>query len=199
MCEIADLRTPYCCCLCVPVTSYGQWAVVTGATDGIGKAYAIEFAKKGMNVLIISRHSIAKDSDGNELTDDDGNKLSKLDKVKAEIEDAAPKVPHDTHSTRRGSGVTRPNAYCSLCMCVCLFQATVDTHVIDFANFTAEDLAETREVLSELDIGVLVNNVGVNWKHPKYVNMPCCFRTELAVAMNTNVSLRSLCVLQVLY
>lgn len=85
----------------VPVPSYGQWAVVTGATDGIGKAYAIEFAKKGMNVLIISRHSIAKDSDGNELTDDDGNKLSKLDKVKAEIEDAAPKVPHDTQHKER--------------------------------------------------------------------------------------------------
>lgn len=33
----------------------GKWAIVTGATDGIGKAYAFELAKKGMNVLIISR------------------------------------------------------------------------------------------------------------------------------------------------
>nr|XP_006124540.1 very-long-chain 3-oxoacyl-CoA reductase isoform X2 [Pelodiscus sinensis]XP_014429738.1 very-long-chain 3-oxoacyl-CoA reductase isoform X1 [Pelodiscus sinensis] len=33
----------------------GAWAVVTGATDGIGKAYAEELAKHGMNVVLISR------------------------------------------------------------------------------------------------------------------------------------------------
>lgn len=32
-----------------------SWAVITGATDGIGLAYAHEFAKKGYNLLIISR------------------------------------------------------------------------------------------------------------------------------------------------
>jgi len=34
---------------------YGDWAVVTGATDGIGFAYAERFASKGMNVVLISR------------------------------------------------------------------------------------------------------------------------------------------------
>jgi hypothetical protein len=29
---------------------YGEWAVVTGATDGIGKAIAKELSKKGMKV-----------------------------------------------------------------------------------------------------------------------------------------------------
>lgn len=29
--------------------------VITGATDGIGKAFTIELAKKGFNVLLVSR------------------------------------------------------------------------------------------------------------------------------------------------
>jgi len=33
----------------------GSWAVVTGATDGIGKAYAEQLAKRGLNVVLISR------------------------------------------------------------------------------------------------------------------------------------------------
>ena len=32
---------------------YGSWAVVTGATDGIGKAYCVELAKKGMSLKTI--------------------------------------------------------------------------------------------------------------------------------------------------
>ncbi|XP_033118372.1 very-long-chain 3-oxoacyl-CoA reductase-like [Anneissia japonica] len=33
----------------------GKWAVVTGATDGIGKAYAEQLAKLGLNIVLISR------------------------------------------------------------------------------------------------------------------------------------------------
>lgn len=33
----------------------GEWAVVTGSTDGIGKAYAEELAKCGMKVVLVSR------------------------------------------------------------------------------------------------------------------------------------------------
>ncbi|KAK8388537.1 hypothetical protein O3P69_020489 [Scylla paramamosain] len=37
------------------VETYGKWAVVTGSTDGIGKEYAKELAKRGMNLVLISR------------------------------------------------------------------------------------------------------------------------------------------------
>lgn len=33
----------------------GKWAVITGSTDGIGKAYAEELAKRGLNIILISR------------------------------------------------------------------------------------------------------------------------------------------------
>jgi 17beta-estradiol 17-dehydrogenase / very-long-chain 3-oxoacyl-CoA reductase len=39
----------------VDVRKYGSWAVVTGASDGIGKAYSFELAKRGLNVVLISR------------------------------------------------------------------------------------------------------------------------------------------------
>lgn len=37
------------------VKSYGKWAAVTGATDGIGLAYCHEFARNNLNVILISR------------------------------------------------------------------------------------------------------------------------------------------------
>ncbi|XP_001651272.2 inactive hydroxysteroid dehydrogenase-like protein 1 isoform X1 [Aedes aegypti] len=39
-----------------PLTEkYGPWAVITGATDGIGKRYAEILASKGMNIMLLSR------------------------------------------------------------------------------------------------------------------------------------------------
>ncbi|VEN56439.1 unnamed protein product [Callosobruchus maculatus] len=38
------------------VKKYGPWALVTGSTDGIGKAYAFELARKGLNVVLVSRN-----------------------------------------------------------------------------------------------------------------------------------------------
>ncbi|XP_057652964.1 inactive hydroxysteroid dehydrogenase-like protein 1 [Diorhabda carinulata] len=35
---------------------FGPWALVTGSTDGIGKAYALELAKRGINIVLVSRN-----------------------------------------------------------------------------------------------------------------------------------------------
>lgn len=34
----------------------GAWAIVTGATDGIGKEFAFQLAKAGFNILIVARN-----------------------------------------------------------------------------------------------------------------------------------------------
>ncbi|EXB82449.1 Inactive hydroxysteroid dehydrogenase-like protein 1 [Morus notabilis] len=36
---------------------YGSWAMVTGATDGIGKAFAYQLAKQGLNLILVGRNS----------------------------------------------------------------------------------------------------------------------------------------------
>ncbi|XP_063800301.1 inactive hydroxysteroid dehydrogenase-like protein 1 [Pseudophryne corroboree] len=39
------------------IKQYGEWAVVTGATDGIGKAYAEELASHGVNIILLGRNT----------------------------------------------------------------------------------------------------------------------------------------------
>lgn len=104
---------------CNPAKRYakaGSWAVVTGASDGIGRAFAEELAKKGMNVCIIARTK------------------SKLDEVAEEI-------------TKRGA------------------QAKVV--VFDFADATPHQYKKLFTELDSIQIGVLVNNVGINYLYGK--------------------------------
>merc|ERR1719187_227646 len=37
-------------------TSYGDWALITGCTGGIGKAYSTALAEKGLNIVLVSRN-----------------------------------------------------------------------------------------------------------------------------------------------
>ena len=60
----------------------GKWAVVTGATDGIGLAMAEEFLRKGLSVLLISRSPEKLEQCSQDLTakcTKDGSKVKTLD------------------------------------------------------------------------------------------------------------------------
>ncbi|XP_069601562.1 17-beta-hydroxysteroid dehydrogenase type 3 isoform X2 [Ranitomeya imitator] len=87
----------------------GEWAVVTGAGDGIGKAYSVELANRGMNIVMISRT------------------FEKMQKIAMEIE----------QNTRRKV-------------------------LIIEADFTKTEIYKhIEESLKGLEIGILVNNVGM--------------------------------------
>ena len=97
----------------------GKWAVVTGATDGIGKAYAMALAKKGMSVVLISRTE------------------AKLKEVQGEI-------------IAKG------------------YSGDVTFIVCDYSKFDQTSKAAVKKVIDELEIGVLVNNVGVSYRYPLF-------------------------------
>ncbi|XP_078531814.1 17-beta-hydroxysteroid dehydrogenase type 3 isoform X2 [Lissotriton helveticus] len=89
--------------------SMGEWAVVTGAGDGIGKAYSFELARRGLNVVMISRTE------------------SKLQIAATEIE-----------------------------------ESTGQKVKIIQADFTKDNIyADIKNGLEGLEIGILVNNVGM--------------------------------------
>ncbi|ETI27338.1 hypothetical protein G647_09528 [Cladophialophora carrionii CBS 160.54] len=56
----------------------GSWAVITGASDGIGKEYALQLAKKGFNLVLVSRTA------------------SKLDSLSSQIRTSSPDVSVET-------------------------------------------------------------------------------------------------------
>ncbi|XP_072291779.1 very-long-chain 3-oxoacyl-CoA reductase-A [Eucyclogobius newberryi] len=94
----------------------GKWAVVTGATDGIGKSYAEELARRGFALMLISRSQ------------------DKLDDVAKSIEEQ--------------------------------FHVETRTIAVDFGK--ADIYPKIEAGLSGLEIGILVNNVGVSYHYPEY-------------------------------
>lgn len=97
----------------------GDWAVVTGASDGLGKAFSIELARQGFNVMLVSRTK------------------SKLDDVAAE----------------------------------CAKQSSdIKTKVVafDFSTAGQQEYKKLAIEVEALEVGVLVNNVGINYEFPKF-------------------------------
>ncbi|XP_075064539.1 very-long-chain 3-oxoacyl-CoA reductase-like [Mixophyes fleayi] len=105
------------------LSQYGRWAVVTGATDGIGKAYARELAKRGLDIVLISRT------------------LDKLQKVATEIEKEFGRK----------------------------------TRIIQMDFTKGSDLYQMiQEQVKGLEIGILVNNVGmkISENPAKFLDVP---------------------------
>merc|ERR1719153_2093385 len=97
------------------VEKFGEWAVVTGCTGGIGREYALGLAKKGMNMVLVSRSR------------------QKLEVLEKEI--------------------------------LKMYKVKTMIIVADFTDIEVLDkiVEEIRE--SKVDIGVLVNNVGILGPH----------------------------------
>ncbi len=51
---------------------YGPWAVIAGASEGTGSAYAEQLAALGINLVLVSRRQEALDSLGNRLAEEHG-------------------------------------------------------------------------------------------------------------------------------
>lgn len=117
---------------------FGKWVVITGATDGIGKAYAFAFAKRGLSVVLISRTE------------------SKLKDVAKEIND------------KGYSGVEVKYVVC------------------DYSKFDQKAQDTVSNAIKELDIGVLINNVGVSYSYPKFFHE--LKDDEVANLMEMNIS-----------
>jgi len=97
---------------------YGSWAIVTGCTDGIGKAIVDEFAKKGLNIVLISRNP------------------QKLEEQAKEIQTT--------------------------------YKVSTKTVVVDFGRSESSLFDPVRDAIKDLDIGILVNNVGASYDHADF-------------------------------
>jgi len=120
----------------------GAWAVVTGASDGIGKEFALQLAATGFNILLVAR---------NEGT---------LTSVAAEIA-----------SKTAGKVETR-------------------IQLVDFAKNDPSALNALQSVLSGLDVGILVNNVGKSHTMPSYFVETAEQEIEDIVTINVQGTLR---------
>ena len=56
----------------------GSWAVVTGASDGLGKLYALELAREGLNIVVMGRNKERTEAAAKFISDETGVKTMTL-------------------------------------------------------------------------------------------------------------------------
>ncbi|PRQ40072.1 putative very-long-chain 3-oxoacyl-CoA reductase [Rosa chinensis] len=54
---------------------YGSWAIITGSTDGIGKALAFEMASKGLNLVLVGRNPCKLEATSHGIHEKYGNQV----------------------------------------------------------------------------------------------------------------------------
>lgn len=65
-------------CSEISTKKYGPWAIVTGASDGIGKAFALELASKGFSLILVARRLELLEQLGKELAAKHGTEYKAL-------------------------------------------------------------------------------------------------------------------------
>ncbi|TYZ64020.1 hypothetical protein PybrP1_003539, partial [[Pythium] brassicae (nom. inval.)] len=136
------------------VKKFGQWAIVTGATDGIGKALALELARKGANVVLMSRTQ------------------QKLEEVRAAILAKYPKVQVEILAVDF-TKIDDPSVRASIKAVIAKVQ---DVGVLFNNVGVSYDFPE--------DVGVLFNNVGVSYDFPEYFDQLSDERMDQLIKLN---------------
>lgn len=118
----------------------GTWALVTGASDGIGLEFATQLASQRFNVILVSRTA------------------SKLETLATAISSKYPAIK-------------------------------TKTHAIDFASATSEDYKSLAKIIGDLDVAILINNVGLSHSIPVPFALTPAKEMRDIVAVNVNATL----------
>lgn len=118
---------------------------MTGASDGIGKQYALQLAQAGYNIILVSRST------------------SKLAAVAGEIE---------SESSKKGSSVQ------------------TKTFSMDFTANDDADYEKLKRLIQNLDISILINNVGLSHDIPTPFSLTPDDEMENIITVNCMGTLR---------
>ncbi|KAJ7287330.1 3-ketoacyl-CoA reductase [Mycena rebaudengoi] len=150
----------------------GAWAVVTGASDGIGREFALQLAGRGFNVLLVARNGEKLGKVGEEIREWFLFLLCFNYSVIFPLHFFLADTDAWTRTDAKYPGV----------------QTRV--HTIDFAAADEGAYVELAGAVGALDVGVLVNNVGKSHAMPAYlVDTPVAEMTDI-VRINVGATVR---------